>query len=384
MSGLFWNCRGLNDVLAPTIPKLRALSNNKYYDFLFIIETKCKVESISTMFRSLGFVKSAGVDPLGTAGGLWVGWKKDARMSVVELSPNFLILLIEKYNGLPWYLVLFYGASQFSLRFPILKNLEESLGKLEYPYLIIGDFNQVEYACDKNCSNTSQIPGAYKFINWKVRNELLDIPFKGPQFTWCNNRQGNKRVYERLDKAFASKDWFTLFPDTGVKHFPIQISNHAPIEVDLNLTKNTNKKPYKLDAWALDYPDCLSCIKESWCLRDVGSPAFRVVKKLSRVRQCVKKWTLDKRMGWTGKWDDFDKRLKKGMEEANNGGSEEDYTRVNEEVRSFAKAIAIYWKQRAKLRWMVDGDTCTKYFFNWVKGRAGRNFILGIKGGDGT
>ncbi|XP_074304710.1 uncharacterized protein LOC141639512 [Silene latifolia] len=65
-------------------------------------------------------------------------------------------------------------------------------------------------------------------------------------------------------------------------------------------------------------------------------------------------------MEWNGKWDDFDKRLEKGMEEAINGESEEDYTRVNEEVRSFAKAIAIYWKQRAKLRWMVDGDTCIK------------------------
>ncbi|XP_074297661.1 uncharacterized protein LOC141628413 [Silene latifolia] len=32
---------------------------------------------------------------------------------------------------------------------------------------------------------------------------------------------------------------------------------------------------------------------------------------------------------------------------------------------------------------MVEGDTCTKYFFNWVKGRAGRNFIFGVKDREG-
>ncbi|XP_074278716.1 uncharacterized protein LOC141602312 [Silene latifolia] len=65
-------------------------------------------------------------------------------------------------------------------------------------------------------------------------------------------------------------------------------------------------------------------------------------------------------------------------------GNKDHYMRINEKVREFSKAAAIFWRQRSKLRWMVKGDTCTKYFFNWVKGRAGRNLILGIKDCDGT
>ncbi|XP_074319171.1 uncharacterized protein LOC141656238 [Silene latifolia] len=175
-----------------------------------------------------------------------------------------------------------------------------------------------------------------------------------------------------------------MFPDTSIKHFPIQISDHAPIEVDLNLTKNSTKKPYRLDSWALEYSECLECVKETWCIQDIGSPTFRVVRRLLRVRQCVKKWALDKRGEWSGKWDEFDKRLEQGMKVAIKGGSDVEYSRVNDEVRNFAKAVVTYWKQRAKIKWMVDGDTCTKNFFDWVKGRAGRNFILGVKGRDGT
>ncbi|XP_074271618.1 uncharacterized protein LOC141595551 [Silene latifolia] len=72
------------------------------------------------------------------------------------------------------------------------------------------------------------------------------------------------------------------------------------------------------------------------------------------------------------------------MERAISTGNDEKYSKYNEEVKEFSRAAAIFWKQRAKLKWMVEGDTCTKFFFNWVKGRAGRNFIMGLKEEDGT
>ncbi|XP_074300848.1 uncharacterized protein LOC141632177 [Silene latifolia] len=252
-------------------------------------------------------------------------------MSLIEACNNFLVILVEKLNGRLWYLVLFYGASKLKLREKVFENLEDYLKKLVYPYLIVGDFNEVDYGSDKLSARNSYIRGACSFNNWKLRNELLDIPFKGRRFTWCNNRKGEHRVYERLDKALGFKEWFTMFPETGIKHHPIQISDHAPIEIDLNLTKPN---------------------------------AFRVARKLARVRQHVKKWALDKRNEWSGKWDDFDKRLEHGIKLATSGDGEAEYELVNAEVRDFAKAVAIYWKQRAKLRWMVDGDTCTKRVSN--------------------
>ncbi|XP_074314437.1 uncharacterized protein LOC141649651 [Silene latifolia] len=307
--GLVWNCRGLNNTLSPTIPKLRALQGSKCFDFLFLIETKCNASSIFPMFRSYGFMKHFGVDAVGASGGLLVGWKKEARMSLVMACKNFIILLVEKYNGLLWYLVLFYGAPSSHLRIPVLLELEKWMDNCNYPFLIVGDFNQVDMECDKVNKSQGPIRGANFFNIWKIRNELIDIPFKGPRFTWCNNRKGDERVYETIDKALGSRDWLSFFPDSGIKHYPIQISDHAPIE------------------------------------RDVGSPSFQVVRKLTRVRSTVKKWAFDKRDEWMGKWDDFDKRLEEGMKIAIAG----------------------------------EGDEmCAK-----VKGRAGRNYIHGIKGTNG-
>ncbi|XP_074290191.1 uncharacterized protein LOC141616929 [Silene latifolia] len=295
---------------------------------------------------------------------------------------NFIVLLVEKCNGRLWYLVLFYGAPSFHLRQPVLDDLEECLSTLVHPFLILGDFNQVEFGSDKLSLNTRSISGAVEFNHWKINNQLVDIPFKGPRFTWCNNRKGSKRVYERLDRALGSKDWLMLFPETGIKHYPIQISDHAPIELDLHLTRNKSNKPYKVDAWVLEYDECICIIQDVWKRHVRGSPAFKVARILSMVRQEVRHWALDKTLEWHQKWDNFDLELEKGMDAAINDGDDAVYTRANDNVREFAKAAAVFWRQRVKLKWMIEGDTCTKYFFNWVKGRAGRNFILGIKNGN--
>ncbi|XP_074300408.1 uncharacterized protein LOC141631667 [Silene latifolia] len=217
------------------------------------------------------------------------------------------------------------------------------------------------------------------FHNWHVEHELVDIPFKGPRFTWCNNRKGFKRVYERIDKAYGLKDWFNHFPNTGVKHLPIQISDHAPIELCFNLVKNSCKKPYKIESWNLDNEECLSLIQKNWKSVFVGTSPFRLVRKLAFIRIMLRKWSIEKRKAWSKEWDCFDERTVEAMNYSVITGNSDLAIQVNNEVTEFARAAALYWKQRAKMNWAVEGDTCTKFFFNWVKSHAGSNFILGIK-----
>ncbi|XP_074278689.1 uncharacterized protein LOC141602284 [Silene latifolia] len=283
MKGLSWNCRGFNDTLSPAIPKLRALVSSNKYDFLFLAETKCSVHHVNSLLRSSGFVESVGVDALGASGGLWVGWRKGLKMKSVVVYSNFVILLMDEYASLPWYLILFYGEPNSSLRLPILEELSTWIESFVYPFIIFGDFNQVEYKCDKVSGSKRPIAGANSFNCWKIDNELVDIPFKGPRFTWCNNRKGNKRVYERIDKALGSKEWLLNFPNTAVKHFPIQLSDHAPVELNLHLIKRPSKKPYKLEWWNLENEECLGLIQNTWRTRIRGSPVFRLMRKLASV-----------------------------------------------------------------------------------------------------
>lgn len=44
-----------------------------------------------------------------------------------------------------------------------------------------------------------------------------------------------------------------------------------------------------------------------------------------------------------------------------------------------AKKKASYWKQQAKVKWDVEGNICSKFFFNWVKERKSRNRLSALK-----
>ncbi|KAK9740476.1 hypothetical protein RND81_03G038500 [Saponaria officinalis] len=267
------------------------------------------------------------MDAIGASGCLFVGWKKEAKMKCLYKCCNFIICQVQQCKGRYWYLCFVYGEPETSKRHEVWTSLGEWLRKINEPTLLIGDFNQVEFSWDKMSQKHGRIDGAEVFNEWRRSVEQVEIPFKGPQFTWCNNREGGQRVYERLDKAYVTKDWLSLWPNTGVKHFPIQLSDHAPIEVDTCLLDHKVSRPYKFEAWCLKYEESKTIFE---------------------------------------------------------GGDLEDYKREHDNLKEFSRAASLFWKQRAKLKWTVDGDTCTKYFFNWVKGRSGRNFILGIKRGDGS
>ncbi|XP_074305343.1 uncharacterized protein LOC141640438 [Silene latifolia] len=174
-------------------------------------------------------------------------------------------------------------------------------------------------AFDKLGGNKGSIDGAEFFSEWKVRNSLSDIAYKGPKFTWCNNRKGNKRIYERIDKGLASPLCYSVFPYSGIKHFPIQCSDHAPIIFDTGFFEPHKRKSFRMEAWAFEYEDSLRLLKQEWFLHDRGSPVTKLSRKLRRTRYVFKNWTLAKRKSWNEKWSEFDERLEAELEKKFSG-----------------------------------------------------------------
>ncbi|XP_074318689.1 uncharacterized protein LOC141655512 [Silene latifolia] len=252
-----------------------------------------------------------GVDAQGSRGGLWLGFKDVALFSCVFLCQNFILVKVNQC-----------------------------------------DFNQIEYQTNKWGGRVGVIDGINCFREWKASHRLLDIPFKGPKYTWCNNRDNGARIYERLDKGYGSQDWYDIFSNTAILHLPIQISDHAPIIIDTNLIMENGRRPYKIETWNFNYIECMSLIQSTW-------------KRMRRE--------------WGGQWTNFDMDLSQAMQTSIDTGDHSIFDSVRSNVVEYSKNLASYWRQRAKISWAMDGDTCSKYFFNWVKTRAGRNFIMGIK-----
>ncbi|XP_074283829.1 uncharacterized protein LOC141608367 [Silene latifolia] len=173
----------------------------------------------------------------------------------------------------------------------------------------------------------------------------MDILYKGPRFTWCNKREDHSVVLERLDKGYGSWDWNDIFPNSCITHLPIQVSDHAPIIFKTDLITCNGRRPYRMEAWNLDYEECIRLVHNEWPEPVSGSATVRMIR----------------------------------LHEIETQGVTRTFTTAYASQVEYAKVLAKYWKQRAKMKWNTEGDTYSKYFFNWIKGRAGRNYVAGIK-----
>ncbi|XP_074291408.1 uncharacterized protein LOC141618200 [Silene latifolia] len=231
-------------------------------------------------------------------------------------------------------------------------------------FLLIGDFNQVDYQEDKWGGSKGRIPGASYFNKWKAEHFFME---------------DHSIVLERLDKGYGSWDWNDIFPNSGITHLPIQVSDHAPIIFEIDLLTYNGRRPYRIEAWNLDFEECICLVHNEWFVHVPCSITVRMIRKLSRARNCMRLWSISKRKEWNKKWSDFDDTLERGLHEIETLVVTRTFTIAYASHVEYAKISAKYWKQRAKIKWNIEGDTCSKYFFNWVKGRAGRNYIVGIK-----
>lgn len=75
------------------------------------------------------------------------------------------------------------------------------------PWLCIGDFNQVVSIEDKLGGNLPCHNLMAAFHGMLCDCSLVDLEFKGPKFTWRNNRSNGNFIMERIDMAFANAEW---------------------------------------------------------------------------------------------------------------------------------------------------------------------------------
>lgn len=67
-----------------------------------------------------------------------------------------------------------------------------------------------------------------------------DLGYCGPDFTWCNTKEGNSKISPHLDRAFATSEWLKHFKDPKVHHLVESTSDHC-ILTTTNSTPPTDK-----------------------------------------------------------------------------------------------------------------------------------------------
>ncbi|KAL2943654.1 Gamma-glutamyl phosphate reductase [Bienertia sinuspersici] len=235
MKSLAWNCRGVNSENSTTMPYIRWLVRKTNPDFVFLSETKCSASLLFSSFSRMGCKGHAGVDAVNLSGGLFVAWFSTS-MSVKS-----------KHQG---------------------------------PLVILGDFNQVEFA-DQKSGGTRYIPGAKKFTEWRCLIMGLSL--------------------------------------------------------EASPKKTRRRRPYKIEAWCLDDPQIKEIIHQIWTEKEVGSPMFKNMRRQEAAAKACKTWCLERKKQLGITWDTFIEELSPLQTGIKEGKWRDEETRKRKECIEKAK-----------------------------------------------
>jgi hypothetical protein len=226
------------------------------------------------------------------------------------------------------------------------------------PWCIIGDFNDLLSQEDK--------VGDHPHPNWLCsgfRNvvndcDLTDIQLEGHRFTWIKSRSSPNATQERLDRAMVSSDWLALFPEVKLFNLLALHSDHSPILLQTNpLRRVRYSYSFKFENLWLKEDDVGEVVEMAWH----KDPYAEVTEKVESCADELQRWGRRKRTRFKEELEGCCTE----MESLRGNTDVTSVTRYQELYNNHARILVqeeAYWKQRAKMHWLKEGDLNTRFF----------------------
>ncbi|XP_026452130.1 uncharacterized protein LOC113352532 [Papaver somniferum] len=168
-----------------------------------------------------------------------------------------------------------------------------NISQMNYPWMIIGDFNVVLSYEEKVGGRRPLRVSMQDFRGCLESCNLIQATRTGIIFSWCNNRAGRKRILCDLVKAFYNLKWLEKFDGWSYKVGVRGTSDHGHLfGFIVNIGKPVNA-PFKYQPIWTSHPGFLEIIKDAWNETVFGNPVFSFMSKLKRLKQILKKWNWE-------------------------------------------------------------------------------------------
>uniref|UniRef100_A0A803QH07 Reverse transcriptase domain-containing protein n=1 Tax=Cannabis sativa TaxID=3483 RepID=A0A803QH07_CANSA len=377
-----WNARGLGNPSA--VRKLRLLVKEQTPAVLFVMETKLACNSISRFRNILHFSHGLEVPRVGLSGGLMLLWNDEAVVTLNNFNTNMFDCYLGFLNGPLCHFTAFYGAPATHNRihsWTLLKRLKDVAPML--PWMIIGDFNEILYNCNKQGGSLRRESQMEEFRSVLDFCNLTELHFTGEPFTWTKNRNQVETIQERLDWCFTNDLWVTHFQPLSTSHLDFYSSDHRAIAVNilpLNLhqQQTVRKTRFRFEKMWLKEEEAAALIKDNWKFVASGD-ITHFQTNLSTCTDALQRWHHHK----FGQMKKDISKMQKTVAQLNNMAdrTQAGVTQLQQSEKILDELLANeeeYWHQRSRVDWLQCGDKNTKFFHAKASSRKANNTIKSL------
>lgn len=332
-------------------------------------------------FDSFEFLPS-----IGALGGILVAWKSRAFSGQLAFSNSFAISIefSSTFNNENWLLTSIYAPCTSAGKRAFLEWFREIQMPPEVDWLIVGDFNLIRRAFDRNREGADATE-MFLFNEAISKLDFIELPLHGRQYTWSNKQF--PPLLERLDWFFTSSSWTAKFPNSLIKTLVMETLDHWPCVLEIG-TKIPQSSIFRFENHWLNHEGFIDVAVRGWSApASIIDPAKILTAKFKNMRRELRSWkkTFPK-LAIAIENVKLVLYFLEAIELFRDLSLPEWNFRnlVADKLIYLLKQQRIYWKQRGKIRWVKEGDAGTKYFHAHATIRNRKNTISILKDKEGN
>ncbi|KAJ9552677.1 hypothetical protein OSB04_016722 [Centaurea solstitialis] len=308
---------------------------------------------------------------------------------VLELHGQFIHCEV-KLRGLAqgFFLSFVYGANRGQDRRLLWSGLRKFRAILgNKPWVVAGDFNCLLFPHDALGGVSRRNSDMVDFSSCLEDVDLFDVRFQGIHYTWCQKPKEDAGLKRKLDRILANVEFTNLFVDATARFLPRGISDHSPSIIGFTGGQRKRKYSFKFDNFLVRDPLFLSTVQRVWGGSVEGNFMFRVTSKLKALKAPLRQLrsaygNLSSRA--IGLKDELDVAQLTADLDPDNVDVRLSVQRLRLEYQKACWADLSAARQRAKVRWLAEGDANTRYFHKVVEEKRHVQHIHAVSRPDGT
>ncbi|CAA0835313.1 Unknown protein, partial [Striga hermonthica] len=308
----------------------------------------------------------------GQSGGLLLLWHQEVDIINVVAKEFYIVVNYSLNNEEQGWGVFVYMSADRRTREAQWMILEEDKHSWGEVWFTIGDWNSICAKKEKKGGRPRQHRSFDGFNNFISNMEMEGM--EGYQFTWGNNRDVEGYVEEKLDRAFASYEWHSSHPNAKVLNVIRTASDQSFLILNAGSQDPRCKRRFAFDRRWASKEGFVDVVQTAWAIPQTSTPFFRLKEKVKQTKIALLIWSSKFKSQNQDKIVVLSNKLEE-IREAGKADKWEEWDSVTKDLNAAHAYEEKYWAQKARVQWLKEGDSNTKFFHAYSMSRRRQNAI---------